>query len=199
MIATMDNAGGIGLAAPQVGVLQRVITLHMPEEQPFAMVNPRIMQRQGEREVSEGCLSVPGYTGMITRAKTVQARALDLAGGRLKLTAEELLAQAIEHEIDHLNGIIFLDHLRNHEELAKTGLSPSDPHWHDVGYTVYSVEQRGLQKDQHLVEVLQATARLSEITHTTSLSETKYDLTSGEEPTDYPTSKTETSGSNTTL
>ena len=99
MIETMQNARGVGLAGPQVGELKRIVTIQVPEQDAFAMINPEITNREGSRQVVEGCLSVPGYSGLITRSVHINVRALDDNGGRFKLTAEELLAQAIEHEV----------------------------------------------------------------------------------------------------
>lgn len=180
MIATMQNAHGVGLAGPQVGELKRIITIQVPEQDAFAMINPEITNREGSRQVTEGCLSVPGYQGLVTRSVHINARALDENGGRFKLTAEELLAQAIEHEVDHLNGIVFLDHLIAHEELHKIGVSPDEPHWHDVGYTVYAQHAPTLPHDMQMVEVMNTVARLSHLNAESSLSEAQYDLADGE-------------------
>jgi peptide deformylase len=180
MIETMQKARGVGLAGPQVGELKRIITIQVPEQDAFAMINPEITHREGERQVTEGCLSVPGYQGLVTRSMLIKAQALDDAGGRFKLTAEELLAQAIEHEVDHLNGIVFLDHLIAHEELRKTGALPDEPHWHDVGYTLYAHSAPGLPQDMAMVEVLNTVARLSRLNAESSLSEARYDLSDGE-------------------
>lgn len=180
MIETMQNAHGVGLAGPQVGELKRVITIQVPEQDAFAMFNPEITSREGSRQVTEGCLSVPGYSGLVTRSVHIDARALDENGGRFRLTAEELLAQAIEHEVDHLSGIVFLDHLIAHEELRKVGASPGEPHWHDVGYTVYAQHAPTMPQDLRMVEVLSTVARLSRINAESSLSEASYDLSDGE-------------------
>ncbi|MBI4306147.1 MAG: peptide deformylase [Chloroflexi bacterium] len=120
MIETMQAAPGVGLAANQVGVLLRVVTLQMPDEDPFVMINPVITHREGTRTVEEGCLSVPGYVGSIERSVLVRARFIDERSGKHRVEARELLAQAIEHEIDHLNGILYLDHLKSHEDLRQT-------------------------------------------------------------------------------
>ena len=180
MIETMNNAGGVGLAANQVGVLKRLVTLQMPEEDAFALVNPEILKREGEREVDEGCLSVPGYTGLVTRSVRVTARYLDESGSRIKLPAEELLSQALEHEVDHLNGIVFLDHLIAHEELHKTGHSPDEPHWHDVGYSIYVDHAPAIPGDDKLVELLHATAELSRLSAESSMSEATYEVEGAE-------------------
>lgn len=179
MIETMQNAHGVGLAGPQVGELKRIVTIQVPEQAAFAMINPEITAREGSRQVSEGCLSVPGYTGLVTRSVHINARSLDENGGRFKLTAEELLAQAIEHEVDHLNGIMFLDHLIAHEELRKVGASPDEPHWHDVGYTVYAQHSPTLPQDLQMVEVMNTVARLTHLNSESSLSEATYDLSDG--------------------
>ena len=120
MIETMNRVGGVGLAANQVGVLRRVIVLRLPdEEEPRVYVNPEIVHREGEREVVEACLSVPGYTGIITRAIWVKAKGLDRFSKEVRIRAEGLLAQALEHEVDHLNGILYMDHLKSHEHLIE--------------------------------------------------------------------------------
>ena len=120
MIETLSNAKGLGLAANQVGVLRRVIVIQLPEEEaPRVYINPEIVHREGEREVVEGCLSVPGYTGVITRAIWVKFKGLDEAFKLVRVRAEDLLAQALEHEVDHLNGILYMDHLKEHQQLTR--------------------------------------------------------------------------------
>ena len=117
MLETMHAASGAGLAAPQVGVPLRVIVIELPEEETIVLINPEIVKRSGERIVDEGCLSVPGYRGEIKRSVsvTVKGRNRDWKGIRLKAT--ELLAQALEHEIDHLNGVLYIDHLESPDKL----------------------------------------------------------------------------------
>ena len=118
MVETMTEHHGVGLAANQVGVLERICVVQTPDmEEAMVLVNPEIVKREGEREVEEGCLSVPGYRGMVIRAEKVRARALDLDSKQFRVDAEELLAQALEHEIDHLNGIMYMDHLVAHTKL----------------------------------------------------------------------------------
>ena len=119
MVETMTEHHGVGLAANQVGVLERICVVRTPEmEEAMILVNPEIVKKEGQREVEEGCLSVPGYRGMVIRSEKVQARAVDLNSKRLKVDAEnDLLAQALEHEIDHLNGIMYMDHLVAHTKL----------------------------------------------------------------------------------
>ena len=120
MIDTLKDASGVGLAANQVGVLRRVIVIQLPEEEePRVYINPEIVHREGERDVEEACLSVPGYTAVITRAIWVKAKGLDRASKLVRLRADGLLAQALEHEIDHLNGILYVDHLKKHQQLVK--------------------------------------------------------------------------------
>ncbi len=119
MIDTLDKAAGVGLAAPQVGVSLCLCVLHMPDEEPFALVNPQVIKRIGEREVVEGCLSIPGYQGKIKRAMAVTVKALDLEGKPVRIKATDLLAQALEHEIDHLNGVLYIDYLESPDRLYK--------------------------------------------------------------------------------
>ena len=118
MIETLSHANGVGLAANQVGVLRRVIIIQLPdEEEPRVYVNPEIVHLEGEQEVDEACLSVPGYMAVITRAIWVKAKGLDRMSRLVRLRADGLLAQALEHEIDHLNGILYMDHLKSHQQL----------------------------------------------------------------------------------
>ena len=119
MIETMHAASGVGLAAPQVGVPLRVIVIGMPEEEEIVLINPQVVRRSGERLITEGCLSVPGYFGEIQRAQRVTVKGKDLSGKEIRIKAEELLAQALEHEIDHLNGLLYIDHLESNDKLYK--------------------------------------------------------------------------------
>ncbi|HAS05188.1 MAG TPA: peptide deformylase [Dehalococcoidia bacterium] len=109
MIETMQQSKGVGLAAPQVGISLRLIVLQMPGEEPFAMVNPEIVKKSGEQQVTEGCLSVPGYYGELKRADKVTAKGLDRNGKEIRVKATGLLAEALQHEIDHLNGVLYID------------------------------------------------------------------------------------------
>ena len=123
MIDSMYEAHGVGLAAPQIGVSLRVIVIGMPDEEPFALVNPEIVKVTGERTVDEGCLSVPGYRAELTRHRTVIAKGIDPETRkevRIK-SKDDLLAQALEHEIDHINGILYIDHLPSLDVLVKIG------------------------------------------------------------------------------
>ncbi|NQT31032.1 MAG: peptide deformylase [Deltaproteobacteria bacterium] len=119
MIEAMHAASGAGLAAPQVGVPLRVIVVGMPGEEDIVLINPQIVRRAGERWVTEGCLSVPGYFGEIQRAQWVTVKGKDLSGKEIRIKAEELLAQALEHEIDHINGVLYIDHLESKDRLHK--------------------------------------------------------------------------------
>jgi peptide deformylase len=114
MLETLHaNPGRVGLAAPQVGVPLRVIVIGIPEAEDIVLINPEIMRRKGERMVTEGCLSIPGYFGVVKRAESVRAKGRNLSGKEIRIKAEELLAQALEHEIDHLNGVLYIDHLES--------------------------------------------------------------------------------------
>lgn len=118
MAETLREVSGVGLAANQVGVLRRMIAIHLPEEDETRIyINPEIVHREGEREVEEGCLSIPGYKAFITRSLWIKFSALDHTSTLVKLRADELLAQALEHEVDHLNGILYIDHLEAHQQL----------------------------------------------------------------------------------
>jgi peptide deformylase len=120
LIDTLLDIGGVGLAANQVGVLRRVIVIQLPEEEePRVYFNPEIVHREGRREVEEGCLSIPGYHALIYRSILVRATGLDRRSRLIRLSAEGLLAQALEHELDHLNGIMYIDHLESHQSLIK--------------------------------------------------------------------------------
>ncbi len=119
MVETMQQINGVGLAAPQVGVPLRVIVLQMPDEAPMAIINPEIVKRAGEQEVTEGCLSVPGYFGEIKRSASVTVKGRDRQGKVIRVKATGLLAEALEHEIDHLNGMLYIDHLESPDKLHK--------------------------------------------------------------------------------
>ena len=128
MVDTLREAGGVGLAANQIGVLRRIIVVQLPEEEEASIyINPEILSREGEREVEEACLSVPGYRGTITRSLWVKFGALDHGSNVVKLKAECLLSQVLEHEVDHLNGILYLDHLKSHDDLIKIEPQELDP------------------------------------------------------------------------
>ncbi len=119
MVETMRQANGVGLAAPQVGVSLRVVVIQMPGEEPITIINPKMVKRAGEREVIEGCLSIPGYTGEIKRSVSVTVKGQNRQGQAIRLKATDLMAEALEHELDHLNGILYIDHLENQDKLHK--------------------------------------------------------------------------------
>ena len=119
MLETMIQVEGVGLAAPQVGISLRVAVLQMPEEEPIAIVNPKVVKRAGERLVMEGCLSVPGYQGEIKRSVSVIVKGLDQQGKEIRIKATGLMAQALEHEIDHLNGMLYVDRIDDEAKLYK--------------------------------------------------------------------------------
>jgi peptide deformylase len=128
MVETMRQVDGIGLAAPQVGVPLRVIVLQMPEEELMAIINPEVVKRAGEREVTEGCLSVPGYAGEIKRSVSITVKGLNRQGKAIRIKATGLMAQALEHELDHLNGVLFVDHVKSRDKLYKVeaGTGPEE-------------------------------------------------------------------------
>jgi len=138
MIETMRGAPGVGLAAPQVGVSRRVIVIEYAEDEEkqaapnepapgptpkklYAVVNPEITHRSTERvEGAEGCLSIPGWMGLIERHQAVEVKGLNRAGGKFKLRAEGWLARIFQHEIDHLDGILFTDRITSPDNLWRT-------------------------------------------------------------------------------
>ncbi len=134
MIETMHEESGVGLAANQVGSLRKVAVIQLPDwEEAIVLINPEIIRREGEREVEEGCLSIPGYRGTVKRAERVRARALDLNGKVIRIKAEGLLAQALEHETDHLNGYLYIDRLVSRDTLWKVTYNPEgEPEYRKV-------------------------------------------------------------------
>ncbi|MBL8512039.1 MAG: peptide deformylase [Betaproteobacteria bacterium] len=113
MAETMYEAPGIGLAAPQVGELKRIMVIDVSEEknQLRVFINPEIIRKEGNATNEEGCLSVPGYYDKVERAETVMLTALDRDGQRFTIHASGLLAVCIQHELDHLDGVVFVEHL----------------------------------------------------------------------------------------
>lgn len=110
MAATMYDADGVGLAGPQVGILKRVIVIDVGDDNGLIeLVNPEVVDSSGEQFGPEGCLSIPGLQGDVLRANQVKVRAQDRNGDFFELEGEELLARAFLHEIDHLNGVLFID------------------------------------------------------------------------------------------
>ncbi len=113
MFQTMYEAPGIGLAATQVNFHQRLIVIDISEEcnQPLCLINPEIIEKNGEIEYEEGCLSVPNYYENVKRANEIKVSALNELGQPFEIEADEMLSICIQHEMDHLNGILFVDHL----------------------------------------------------------------------------------------
>ena len=110
MMETMHKYEGLGLAGPQVGVLKRIIVIDLYEEgMQFTLINPVIIKQKGEQIVEEGCLSFPNQFGKVKRPKEVEVEALDIEGKKVRIKAKDLLAQALCHEIDHLNGVLFVE------------------------------------------------------------------------------------------
>ena len=121
MIETMNEADGVGLAAPQVGLLRRVVVIDVGEG-PMELVNPEILSREGEEEAMEGCLSFPGEFGFVTRPYKVKVRYQDRTGQVLEKEGEDLFARCVCHELDHLDGVLFVDkasQILTKEELAE--------------------------------------------------------------------------------
>lgn len=115
MIETMRHAQGVGLAAPQVGVLRRIVVIEVEEGSVIELINPKIIAYAGEQDGTEGCLSVPGKWGMVKRPMHVTVRATNRHGEEFEITGSELLARAFCHELDHLDGKLYIDVARNIE------------------------------------------------------------------------------------
>lgn len=124
MVETMHTAEGCGLAAPQIGVLLRVIVCEYTEEESeevhqTTLVNPEILKREDEWMAEEGCLSIPGYVGTVPRAVTVTVRGKDRSGKDVHFKTDGPLAHILQHEIDHLDGVLYIDYLQSLDELRK--------------------------------------------------------------------------------
>ena len=126
MVETMQATNGVGLAAPQIGVLERVIVIQLPEDEEnpqsgklFALCNPQIISADGEEEGDEGCLCLPGYVGGVKRATSVTVKAQDRRGRKVRIKAEGLLARAFQHEIDHLDGLLFIDRVESPDKIRR--------------------------------------------------------------------------------
>ncbi len=122
MIDTMHDVEGVGLAAPQVGVPLQVVVIQMPDEEDvITLINPEIVKTSEESEaMTEGCLSLPGYRGEVKRFTSVTVKARDREGKPIRIKGEGLMAQALQHEVDHINGVVFVDHLESMDKLEKT-------------------------------------------------------------------------------
>lgn len=110
MLDTMYEANGVGLAAPQVGILKRIVVIDVGDG-PIVMINPEILETEGTQTGQEGCLSIPGKAGIVTRPNYVKAKAFDLDMNEYEIEGEELLARAICHELGHLEGDLYIDHI----------------------------------------------------------------------------------------
>ncbi len=135
MLETMYQAPGIGLAATQVNVAKRVVVIDLSEDknEPLCLINPEILEKDGVEQMEEGCLSVPGVFEPVSRANHIRVRALDREGNPFEMEAEGLLAVCIQHELDHLEGKLFVDYLsslkrqRIRKKLEKESRQPAEP------------------------------------------------------------------------
>ncbi len=118
MLVTMRDAPGVGLAANQIGVPLQVAVIEI-EDRITELVNPQIVKSSGEQLDWEGCLSIPGYVAEVERAAKVTVKARDRHGKEFRVKGEELMARALQHEIDHLNGMLYIDYLESFEELVR--------------------------------------------------------------------------------
>ena len=109
MVETMRAANGVGLAAPQVGILRRIVVIEVEPGEVIELINPKIIAFSGEQDGQEGCLSVPGRWGMVKRPMHVTVRALNRKGEEFEITGHELLARCFCHELDHLDGALYID------------------------------------------------------------------------------------------
>lgn len=119
MTETMYAAEGVGLAAPQIGESKRLVVIDIGDEVLFEMINPVITKREGSATEMEGCLSVPDFNGTVERAAKVECEFLNPKGEKIKIEATDLLARAIQHELDHLDGILFIDKAQSVEPRQK--------------------------------------------------------------------------------
>ena len=130
MLETMDDASGLGLAASQVDIHERVVVIRIPEDEEdeesesdpqsgktYVLINPEVVRADGEEEGQEGCLSIPGWWGLVTRATFVTVKAQNVKGKPFRLKASGLLARALQHEIDHLSGVLFSDRAEGPDKL----------------------------------------------------------------------------------
>ena len=141
MVETMRHANGVGLAAPQVGITERLIVVEMPEEgfeddpqagKLFVVVNPEIVRAKGQMEPGdEGCLSIPGYIGEVMRYPMVTVKGQDLNGKEIRIKAYDFLARIFQHEIDHLNGVLFIDHIQDPTKLRRLVQDPETQEWRE--------------------------------------------------------------------
>jgi peptide deformylase len=134
MHETMDDAPGVGLAGPQVGVMERIIVVHVPgdyigedeEDVRYTLINPEIVRAVGDKTDTEGCLSIPGWLGDVPRYTSIVVRALDLDGNQIRIKAKEWVARVLQHEIDHLDGVLFLDRVVDRSTIRPTAPEPAE-------------------------------------------------------------------------
>ena len=134
MHETMDLAPGVGLAGPQIGVMRRIIVVHVPEgydgdDSPdlrLTLLNPEIVKGHGMELAMEGCLSIPGWIGEVPRMGVITVKAMDLDNRSIRIKAEGYLARVLQHEIDHLDGILFPDRMEEGAELIRDDEEPED-------------------------------------------------------------------------
>jgi len=125
MVETMLEAPGVGLAGPQVGVMRRIVVVHLPAgydagEEPevsLTLINPEIVKGHGREVGQEGCLSIPNWVGMVPRFATITVKAMDLENRHIRLKTEGMLARVVQHEVDHLDGILFIDRVEDQSTL----------------------------------------------------------------------------------
>lgn len=121
MFETMYEANGVGLAAPQVGILKQIVVIDVEDGNQYVLINPEIIEESGSQTGQEGCLSVPGKSGIVTRPNRVKVRAFDEEMQQFELEGEELLARAICHECAHLHGDLYVDHVEGELMDVSTG------------------------------------------------------------------------------
>jgi peptide deformylase len=134
MWETMEAADGVGLAAPQIGLARRLIVVHVPagydhDDDPeigFRLANPEIVKSFGEQTTIEGCLSIPGWIGEVPRAQTITVKALDMDGRQIRIKASGRLAVVLQHEIDHLDGVLYTDRMTDLSTLRKVSEAEYD-------------------------------------------------------------------------
>ncbi len=156
MFDTMYEADGVGLAAPQVGILRRIVVIDCDGEHPYALINPEILETRGLQTGYEGCLSVPGKSAIVTRPDYVKVKALDENGEEYILEGTELLARAILHETEHLDGILYVDKtdgpLVDNAELAgmtedqKEDALEKAVELHEADYEAHAAENEEIEK-----------------------------------------------------
>ncbi len=118
MVDTMHDASGVGLAAPQIGMLRRMFVVSTEPDEIYYVINPEIIETEGEQEGEEGCLSVPNYSGTVSRPQRIKIKALDRNGEEQIIEAEDFLAVAMCHEYDHLDGILYIDKAEDVHEIV---------------------------------------------------------------------------------